>query len=730
MYRTTLHLWLTPLNKTYEIAKYRNPKLFFSMKSNYLPICVNHKKRTELRFKILSQSTIQYSSKSERKTSSRKGFIIFSTITLGTFGILTLVKNNPEIRETLEKWIPGTDRTIRVIFQEDNSHVDKIFGFFNSVKDSIFGAAQEAESTKKVSTKKEQLTQGTDLDNIPDLKLNTKSIEEDGQKSSDIIDVKNEPIIQSPSPSKPISLSELDNRCHQIGTSAVNSYNDAFKMIQDYNSYIIKILEENTVYSKSSMWKKLKEATEEKKNAISQCEKDATDAFNSLKNLSKYLDQFSTDSSYTSSKENINKTIAKILEAKKKYDSEKQTIKVSEQFWKKVKIAQENFNEELEILFPNLKIHEKRSSINAEMLDLFILYMYNKVNYLQTELEKLETLGNEKLKSVLMSSGKLENENKLNELIFREVQKERRQLQNEFQKAFLAERKVFEENLVNQLKLQAQINADQMKETLDLKEQEVQRMIQRSLSEQLEKESNKYKSQIAVIVGRLRGLDEALKIRLNKEKGASKAQFLWAACQALAKKLEAESNNLINEPVIKPLKNEITAVSNIALKDDVLIQTTLAAIPKEAVERGVYSEVALRARFLQVEHTAKKLALVPEEGASLPIYFLSYLQNLLIKNNTNMLSKKELADEPIDVNKFDTYEILNRARFWLDRGDFKMALKYMNLLKGASRSVAKEWMNEMKILLETKQAVDILIAYTGAISLLFLSNNEKQKVVN
>lgn len=59
---------------------------------------------------------------------------------------------------------------------------------------------------------------------------------------------------------------------------------------------------------------------------------------------------------------------------------------------------------------------------------------------------------------------------------------------------------------------------------------------------------------------------------------------------------------------------------------------------------------------------ARRLALVPEEGASLPIYLLSYLQNFLLVKAETPITKKELSDEPIDVNKLDTYDILNRAR--------------------------------------------------------------------
>lgn len=66
------------------------------------------------------------------------------------------------------------------------------------------------------------------------------------------------------------------------------------------------------------------------------------------------------------------------------------------------------------------------------------------------------------------------------------------------------------------------------------------------------------------------------------------------------------------------------------------------------------------------------------------------------------------------------------SRYWLDRGDFKMTLRYMNLLKGAPRSVAKDWMNETRILLETQQVVETLLAYAGAMGLMFLGAGDSK----
>lgn len=56
----------------------------------------------------------------------------------------------------------------------------------------------------------------------------------------------------------------------------------------------------------------------------------------------------------------------------------------------------------------------------------------------------------------------------------------------------------------------------------------------------------------------------------------------------------------------------------------------------------------------------------------------------------------------------------------MDRGDFMQTLKYMSLLKGASRVIASQWMEETRLMLETQQAANTLMAHAAASGLLYL----------
>lgn len=60
--------------------------------------------------------------------------ITLGAVTIGTLGILTYAKRDPEFRATLEGWIPGTDKAIQIIFQEESNYLDFVLTFFETLK--------------------------------------------------------------------------------------------------------------------------------------------------------------------------------------------------------------------------------------------------------------------------------------------------------------------------------------------------------------------------------------------------------------------------------------------------------------------------------------------------------------------------------------------------------------------------------------------------------------------
>lgn len=149
--------------------------------------------------------------------------------------------------------------------------------------------------------------------------------------------------------------------------------------------------------------------------------------------------------------------------------------------------------------------------------------------------------------------------------------------------------------------------------------------------------------------------------RSDAEKSAYQAQSLWAACQTLWSSVREGQPGKSWRDALRPLKNEIKAVGSSAEGDE-LVAVVLNTLPETARERGVFPEEALRERFVNVDKVARRLALVPAGGASLPVYLLSFIQGALIARPAEVISQEELDDKEIDFSKLDTYDILNRAR--------------------------------------------------------------------
>ena len=66
------------------------------------------------------------------------------------------------------------------------------------------------------------------------------------------------------------------------------------------------------------------------------------------------------------------------------------------------------------------------------------------------------------------------------------------------------------------------------------------------------------------------------------------------------------------------------------------VDSVLDSVPREALDRGVYTDQSLRDRFFRVEKMAKRTALVENEETSLHLYLLSYILSFLIRMKTWM----------------------------------------------------------------------------------------------
>ncbi|CAH0556122.1 unnamed protein product [Brassicogethes aeneus] len=614
--------------------------------------------------------------------------LMLSTVLVGG-ATLGYAKYDDNFRNDLAEYAPFTDTLIKYIFFEQ-SPLDALSESYNSLKDTVVSSVTFSE-TKDIPSA------------IPK------------PKEYKVGDVKPEV--------REEGIEDLERKICESATEAVNAYNRATYNLKKYNQEIAYVIDEAVDKIKPDVWDNIKEKSRYKQDCIKSAESKAEEASKVINELKCLLSKPSYKAS-EATKEIVRANLAKVQEdianAKKTLENEKKLGSVTEKYWEKVEAARKHFSHELETLFPTIDLGSKQVHINPEDVDLFVLHTYANVLYYQKELAKLETVIHDKVQRAVDSVRKGGGEVLTDAQVCEAIQQEKRKLAVCFQQQCLKMKKEMECDMREQLKIQSQAFSDHLKEAIEARAAEIERDLSRVFDEKLENEKCRYKYQLATMIGRLRGLDHAIKAKADNDAMAKRAQVLWSAAQALLRSLRSTCAGQPWKDQLRPLNPEIKAIQKAAADNDELVCSVVAAIPKEATERGVYPEEAIRERFLKVEEVARKMALVPEEGASLPIHILSYLQSVLLVKAASPIPQSELEDCEVDFSKLDTNDILQRARYWLDRGDLEQTLKYMNLLKGAPRSVARQWMNETRILLETQQAANTLMAYAASSGLMYL----------
>jgi mitofilin len=114
------------------------------------------------------------------------------------------------------------------------------------------------------------------------------------------------------------------------------------------------------------------------------------------------------------------------------------------------------------------------------------------------------------------------------------------------------------------------------------------------------------------------------------------------------------------------------------------INEILNSINEKSLNRGIVSAPDLKERFQGVKSVCKKVALIDERGGSLFKYFLSYLQSKFIIKSSINPNKMNHSLELDSLDDLNTFKILDYSQYFIEQGDFEMAIKLLQQLEGIS----------------------------------------------
>ncbi|KLJ12251.1 hypothetical protein EMPG_12708 [Blastomyces silverae] len=164
--------------------------------------------------------------------------------------------------------------------------------------------------------------------------------------------------------------------------------------------------------------------------------------------------------------------------------------------------------------------------------------------------------------------------------------------------------------------------------------------------------------------------------------------------QQLQVAVDSVRTTLENSDVPRPFIRELAAVKELASNDEV-VAAAIASISPTAYQRGIPSPAQLVDRFRRVASEVRKASLLPENAG-----ITSHAASLV-------LSKVMLKKQGSPVGN-DVESILTRTENLLEEGNFDEAAREMNSLQGWAKLLSKDWLADVRRVLEVKQALEVI----------------------
>jgi mitofilin len=163
--------------------------------------------------------------------------------------------------------------------------------------------------------------------------------------------------------------------------------------------------------------------------------------------------------------------------------------------------------------------------------------------------------------------------------------------------------------------------------------------------------------------------------------------------QHLLVAVEAVKSALENADRPRPFIEELAALKEVAA-DDPVVNAAIASINPIAYQRGIPTSGQLVDRFRRVAFEVRKASLLPENAG-----VASHVASLV-------LSKVMFKKSGLPVGE-DVESVLTRTEVLLEEGNLDLAAREMNSLNGWAKTLSRDWLGEVRKVLEVQQALDV-----------------------
>lgn len=274
--------------------------------------------------------------------------------------------------------------------------------------------------------------------------------------------------------------------------------------------------------------------------------------------------------------------------------------------------------------------------------------------------------------------------------LVKRIEGEMAQQETQWKEEYESERQKLQQNYEEKLKAEVErakeVNEQRLQNELLEQALELRRKFVAEVKERVEEERDGRLGKLSDLSNTVTELEKLTTDWNTVVDSNLKTQHLHVAVEAVRASLEKSQ-------VPRPFIKELAALKEIAA-DDPVVNAAIASINPTAYQRGVPSPAQLVDRFRRVATEVRKASLLPEEAGVASHASSWVLSKLLFK-------KKGLATGN------DVESILTRTEVYLEEGDLDGAAREMNGLTGWAKTLSRDWLGEVRKVLEVQQALDV-----------------------
>lgn len=320
------------------------------------------------------------------------------------------------------------------------------------------------------------------------------------------------------------------------------------------------------------------------------------------------------------------------------------------------------------------KAKTKLSSVGSQIRDIKARIEKDAATEVKSKVKEFETAANELVSRVEKIMAAQESQWRA------EFEEEMKRIQTTYDSRLQTE--IEQQKRVNEKKLKNQV----LEKALALKRQFIH-----DVQDQVEVERQGR-------LGKLEQLSSAVKELEQLTTGWNDVVDANLRTQQLHVAVEAVRASLDDAEHPRPFVRELIALKEIA-DEDAVVNAAISSINPSAYQRGVASSSQLIDRFRRVASEVRKASLLPED-AGVASHASSWVLSKL------MFKKQGLAVGD------DVESILTRTQTYLEEGNLDAAAREMNGLQGWAKTLSRDWLSEVRKVLEVQQALDVRLTST------------------